>query len=102
MVLFYRLPFDLKTPIGYLIAIVMLYYVLTFIYLFAAVVVSLEIGFYLLVMESIKDIKNSIGSINETAKLKRNQSQKIEEHLRDSIQFHTIVKGLSIKFGDLV
>lgn len=71
MVLYYMVPFDCKTPIGYLIAVTSLYLVHTCIFLIAGVIVSLEIGALLLMMEFIQDIQNDIKSINKIVKLKK-------------------------------
>lgn len=95
MVLYYRMPFDFKTPIGYLIANAVLYSLLKCIYFYAAVGSSINIGAWLFVMKFIEDIQNDTKSINKIAKSKKNQS-KLLNRLSDSIQFHSNTKELSI------
>lgn len=94
-----RMPFDLKTPIGYLMAFALTYVMLKHVYVFASAALSFEIGCYLWVMEFIKDIKNHTNSLNATAKSRRKRWQTMER-LRDSIEFHSHIKQLSIRFFD--
>lgn len=58
-------------------------------FMFGAFITSLEVGWYLMMMAFIDDIKNDFTSINETPETKKNQSA-----LHDSIQFHSRVKQL--------
>lgn len=89
------MPFDWKTPIGYIIALTLQYFGLAYLYSFTAFILSIEIGCYLLAMEFIIDIKNDLNFFNEIAKSKKNQSQ-LSSRLPDSIQFHIRLKQLSL------
>lgn len=60
-----------------------------------AVYLSLEIGYYLLAIETNKDIAHDIDSINKTTTLKNNAAE-VSKQMRDSIQFHLNAKQLSI------
>lgn len=89
-----RQPFDWRNPIGYLIACIEQYTVMAYFSTFAAAVVSLKIGCYLLVMEFMRDIKNDISLISQTVKSRRNQSDMLMG-LPGSIKFHSHVEQLS-------
>lgn len=93
------MPFDLKTPICYLMAFAITYVMLIHIYVFASAAISFEISCYLWVMEFIEDMKKDTNSLNETAESRRNRWQTMER-LRDSIEFHSQIKQLSIRFSD--
>ena len=88
------MPFDFKTPIGYLIAFALQYITIKYLYMFGAAIVSFEISIYLLITALIEDVKRNISSINELVKSKEKRRQ-MSEKLRDLIQFHSNVKQLS-------
>ena len=90
----YRFPFDWKNPIGYLMALALMYLVLKCLYFFGAVGSSLEITSYLLMMEFMKDVQNDIKLMNEIAKSNKNLSEMLKQ-LRVSIEFHSNMKKLS-------
>lgn len=91
------MPFDWKSPIDYLTALVAQFIPVAYLYLLASVALSLKVGFCIWMMEFIENIKNDMKSINEMAISKTNQS-KLLGKFPDSIQFHTLVKQLSIYF----
>lgn len=90
-VVFSRMPFECNTPINYLFAFTLQYLALTYMYLFGAFIISLEIGWYLMVMAFIGDIKNDIRSI--ATKMEKHHSE-ISTILHNSIDFHSCVKQL--------
>lgn len=89
------MPFNLKTPIGYILAFTLQYIGIKYLYMIGAAIVSFEIGCYLVEMEFIADIKNEVNSFNEIAKSEKNKSKTLTQ-LSVLIQFHTHVKQLSI------
>lgn len=91
---YYRQPFDWKSPMGYLVVFVEQYIMVQNLYMVASVAVALEIGCYLLMMASIEDIKNEVGSINGIAKSVKNHPE-LSQRLHESIRFHVHVKQLS-------
>lgn len=101
---FKRLPFDWKNAVGYSIAFVLQFIVLMCLYHFASVSTAFEIGGYFLIMVLINDIENDFNLINTKAKAKRNESSSsssssgigITTQFHVAIQFHSIVKKLSI------
>lgn len=92
------MPFDWKTPFGYLMALAIMYLVLMHLYMFDVAVISFEVGCYLWLMEFVKDIQNETNLFNETVKFRENRSQILKKQLCDSIQFHSQVKQLSVFF----
>lgn len=88
------MPFDWRTPIGYIIAITLIYISTAYTFIFAVFLVSLEIGSYLMAMEFLIDIKSEMNAFNKISKSTKNQSETVRK-LNDSIQFHTHVRQLS-------
>lgn len=88
------MPFDWKSPLGYLIVFTTIYFLLMHICFLIGVYLSLEIGFFLLAIEMSKDIEHDIDTINKTATLENNAAE-VSKRMRDSIQFHLNAKQLS-------
>lgn len=93
----FRFPFDWKTPFGYLIAFRLQYITLAHVFQFIALLVSVGIGFFLLTITMLKDLKRTVRALksyNQNEMLSMNQ-------LYDFIKFHSITKQLSLFFIDL-
>lgn len=89
-----RFLFDWRNPIGYLIAVTIQYIQASYLFLFAATMVSAGIGYYLLGMAIATEIKVGLNSMSESAKLDENQLQMIEQ-LRDIVEIHSFLYELS-------
>lgn len=85
---------DWKNPAGYLVACVEQYIVMAYFSHFCAAALSLKIGCYFMDMEFIRDIKNDISSISQTAKSRKNHPDMLRQ-MPGSIKFHSHVKQLS-------
>lgn len=81
----YRLPFDSKTPIGYLISIIFQSIVAAYHFYFDATIAYFGIGAYLFLLSLTKDIKANLNSTNKKSKIQR-------PHLRNVNQMCAIVK----------
>lgn len=88
LLLFQRLPFDWKNPIGYLVAFSMEY--LTTILILSVILcqTSFTVGTSLMLIALAKDIANDLHSINA---FKANQL-KLTNALRDSIELQSNAK----------
>lgn len=63
--------------------------------IFTAVLVSLQIGSFFLIMEILKDMEHDISSFNRTVKSEKNQFE-MGKRLQDTIRFYSNVKQLSV------
>lgn len=89
-----RIPFDWKTPIGYLTAVVYQYVMTRFSFVFIAGAVSIGISEFLFAVTVTDDIKCILESFNKDAKSK-NTRLKTLQHLSNYIQIHSTLKQLS-------
>ena len=90
----FRLPFDWKNPYGFFIGVTMEFEVATYLLLLVACLLTLSCGCLLFMLTMIKVAKQSLHSINKTAKLKSKRTL-ISNQLTQFIQYHSILKQLS-------
>lgn len=98
--LLYRMPFDWKNPIAYIVASFIEYISLRYLYIVLSALMSLHLGAYLMATSFIQDAQNDIRSINKIAKSKKKQSQ-LSTKFHETIQAHTQIKQLSWNNFDL-
>lgn len=89
-----RFPFDTNNPIGYLLAVVLQYYLTKNIILFVATVISSLVGNFFIGKAFANDMTNDLKLINDSVKVKTNRMQAIKQ-LCEFIEFHSTVKELS-------
>lgn len=65
-----RFPFDTKSPVGYVIAIILQYIYARYSCIFAGCILSFAIGAFLFALTMIKDIKCCLESVNGSIKIK--------------------------------
>lgn len=92
----WRLPFDWRNPIGYLVVITLQYTANVYFFPFAACLVAYALGILLHVLSVATDIKTDLKMINENAKIKQNRLMTLER-LFEFIEFHSKLKELSIR-----
>lgn len=90
-----RLPFDYKSPLGFLLAIAIQYTMLVYALLFGSCVVALGIGFFLYEMAASKCIKTTLFSINRNIHAETDAAQ-IMEQLIEFLQFDSQHEQLSV------
>lgn len=87
--LIWRLPFDTRSPIVYLIVVTYQFIVAVYTFLFMACVLSIGIGDYLFLLSATVDIKRNLRSINKCARAQKNQLNMVFKELTDVIQLHS-------------
>lgn len=90
-----RLPFDWKTPPGYLVAIAIQYTMISYAAIIGSSVTTFGIGTYLYVIASCECIKENLLSMRMTNGNDANGES--VEQLIEFIQFHSLVKQLRRK-----
>lgn len=91
-----RLPFDPNNPIGYLAAIILEYTILDYELYWIACTCALGVGAFLLAISLLKEIQCILHSINNSAKVKKHQSNELKVLFSEFIQVHAATKQLSI------
>lgn len=96
-----RLPFDWQNPMGYSIAIALLY-IFIFNAAFAAIsLIVSAIGISFILISLTKDIANDLVAINKSARrIKRNPSQIVKQFVR-FVQMHSHSMQLTRDFSEL-
>lgn len=94
---FHRFPFDMKNPIGYLLAFILLYILHINLLYFATCAFVIGVGIYMLVISVTKDLKNIVITFRDCVKTEPNPLL-LSKHLFDFIQFHSNVKGCVFNF----
>lgn len=89
-----RFPFDCKNPVGYLVAIVLLYIMIFYMFFVIASMLSLGIGTFILAVLSTVEIKRYMNLVSEHAISKKNRSKSLQL-LADFVDFHSGLKQLS-------
>lgn len=82
-----RVPFHWKTPIGYLIAVVLQLLILAYPARFVSWMLSLAMGGYLFAMSLVNDIKEMIDSINENIKTKTTRRPALVKQITETVRF---------------
>lgn len=90
----YRFPFDTNTPIGFTVAIILLYVAILNNCATVACGSSLLIGSYVFLVSLTRDIKCKLLSANENLKIENDQTL-ISKHVTDIIDLHCKAKELS-------
>lgn len=96
----FRLPFDWKTPIGYLFAFIVIAILQMNVVFFMLCCLSTGIGIYLFTTSFTQDIENDLTTFSDDVKSKGKQSTK--KHfmlLIDFVQFHSKVKRFDLVFS---
>lgn len=98
---FLRLPFDWQTPMGYSLAIALLY-IFIFNAAFAAIpLIVSAIGVSFILISLTKDITNELAAINRSARrIKRNPSQIVKQFTR-LVKIHSHSMQLTRDFSEL-
>ena len=91
-----RFPFDWKNPVGYLIAVVLEYIIVSLALRYMGCFLGYGFGGYFFVMAIAKDLKSFVKSIGKSAKKCQSTTseQKILQNLCEFIRLHTSVKKL--------
>lgn len=89
-----RFPFDSKTPIGFTIAIIIQFALISYGAMIGACFMNLQIGSFLYTVAMAKCLKSSLLSINKKAHCKARQAL-IPPQMIESLQFHSRLKQLS-------
>lgn len=89
-----RFPFDTQQPIGYVLAVILQFFMLRYILLFSASLLSMVVGFFFMTISLTKDIENELRLINDCAKIKNHRSKAMKQ-LCKFIEFHSTLKQLS-------
>lgn len=90
-----RFPFDSKNLLGYLVAIVLLYYMIFDMFFVIASMLSLGIGAFILAISSTMQIRRYMNLLSKHAISKKNLPKKTLQLLTDFVDFHSDVKQLS-------
>lgn len=89
-----RIPFDWKNPFGYFIVMVSTYKICEYLLLIGMSMFACALGGIFFGHAVIKDLKNYLIEINETARLKEDHPHATEQ-LYDFVHTHTLAKQLS-------
>lgn len=89
-----RFPFDVKNLVGYLIAFILEYTMVSYVFYFIACIISLAIGSFVLLMGLINDLNENLKTINGNVETDRTDFQ-IMFQLSEFVQFHSHAKQLS-------
>lgn len=91
----FRFPFDVKNLFGYLIACVLEYTMVSYVFYFIACIISLSIESFVILMGLINDLNDNLKTINEIVKTNGTHFQ-IMCQLYEFVQFHSQAKQLSL------
>ena len=91
-----RLPFDWKNPIGYSVAVAIEFHLAAAMVHYVECFLVFGFAALLYIFSVVKDIQNDLNQFNETAKLKKLQSDCLEQ-LNGFIRAHAKIKELSSK-----
>lgn len=91
--IFVRLPFEWRTPFGYLIAYFIQFPCAYFQMLVAACSLNILIGSCRILMSFVKDIENDLYSFNKNTETKLNRAE-LKVQLNEFIEFHVKIKQL--------
>lgn len=86
----------MKNLIGYLIAFVLEYTMVSYVFHFIACIISLAIGSFVMLMGLINDLNDNLEMINENVKSNATHLQ-IACQLYSFVQFHSEAKQLSLR-----
>lgn len=89
-----RFPFDWKNPLGYFVAVAIIYITNVNMFLMAAGILTSLFGGLINIYAAINDTKNNLNEINENAKLEENHLQATEQ-LSDFVRTHSLLIQLS-------
>lgn len=90
----YRFPFDWRTPIGFVFAIILESFTILYANLLISCSLSSGVGVYMWGLTMTKDIKINLNSINEIVHSK-NKRSKLSKRFNDTVHYHSVVKQLS-------
>lgn len=93
-----RFPFDWNGPLGYLIAVVLEYFIFSYEYLVIACTLSLRIAAFCFTISVIQEIHGTLNSINRETNANVNESNELKLLLCEFIRLHVSVKQLSFPF----
>lgn len=93
-----RVPFNWKSPIGFLIAMTVQCTIITYMAMIGACVLAVAIGSYFYTMAASKCIKENLFTVTENCRDK-SKRKLIRVQLIEFIDFHTQVKQLSNIFN---
>lgn len=95
---FFRFPFDINNPVGYLIAFTLQYIVFACMFINIACFASTGIGSYMFAIGITKDVRSVLNPINDIGKTRQNQAE-IEKQLSEFVVQHSLGKKLRILFN---
>lgn len=95
--LFTRLPFNWKTPFGYLIALMMQAVASYFTLLSTASTLCLLVGLCLLFIAFVEDLANDLNALSIT-EIPNKKHEKLMEDFHNSMQHYSQVKELRAEF----
>lgn len=87
-----RFPFGTNNLIGYLIAVILQYFIIDYISLLATILLSTLVQSYYNAMAVTSDIKNDLKWMNKFAKIKKNRLQRMRQKICNFIEFHSAAK----------
>ena len=88
------MPFDWRNPVGFVIAMSMLYIMFSCIMKIAACVIALAVGSYLYAIADSKCLQRILSAVDQSSQLKAERKH-IRKQLVDLMQYHSNVKQLS-------
>lgn len=95
----FRFPFDVKNLVGYLIACVLEYTMVSYVFYFIACIISLAIGSFVMLLGLINDLNDNLKTINENVKTNGTHFQTVCQ-LYEFVQFHSEAKQLSTRLSN--
>lgn len=95
---FARFPFNTKCPAGYLVALLLQYTAVTYVFSVIVCLVSVGIGFFSVVVLLARELRHTVKAMNNNAKSKDKRNQVIKQ-LPDFIQTYSTSHQLSIKLS---
>lgn len=94
--IYWRYPFDWRTPSGYLAAVFIQYIIAVYGFAFFGAMLSFGLGTYLFTVTLIDDAKEVLQNVDDCAKFKRKQTRMLKQ-LYNFIRFHSDMKQLNHK-----
>lgn len=92
----FRLPFDWKSPTGYVIAILLQFIIVFYECSYLACFLTLALGIYLFILSFAKDMIDELQTINDRVKMENSIAQ-IRNQLNEFITMQSDIKELSYK-----
>lgn len=95
-----RLPFDWRSPFGYLIAVTLTVFVAIYEMCLYANLSSLGIGCFLFSTSSTRKLQDSLYTVNERARFEEGRTRTTKQ-ITEFIEWYSIMKQLSRKNNEL-